>query len=156
MAITLQSLLHLDIGTTQFSSSRHPAQHCNKNLYNIFNKIEVSRLDSRLSSFIIISSYTLTLSESIVNHPKYAHLFRSIGRFKCNPVHIMTKQNGVPIQKPQRKVPVVMREQFKKEQDSMEDQGIISKFDGRDISPKWLNSFVIVKNPMVLLEFALI
>ena len=27
----------------------------------------------------------------------------------------------------------------------MEEQGIISKFDGRDISPEWLNSFVIVK-----------
>ena len=58
--------------------------------------------------------------ESIINHPKYAHLFRGIGRFKCNPVHIMTKQNGVPIQKPPRKVPIVMCEQFKKELDSME------------------------------------
>ena len=29
----------------------------------------------------------------------------------------------------------------------MEKQGIISKFDGRDISPEWLNSFVIVKKP---------
>ena len=52
--------------------------------------------------------------ESIVNHLKYAHLFRGIGRFKCNPVHIMTKQNGVPIQKPPRKVPKVMHEQFRK------------------------------------------
>ena len=68
--------------------------------------------------------------ESIVNHPKYTHLFRGIGRFKCNPVHITTKQNGVPIQKPPRKVPIVMRDQFKKELDSMEEQGIISKFDG--------------------------
>ena len=34
------------------------------NLYrlHIFNKLEVSRLDSRLSSFIIISSYIPTLS----------------------------------------------------------------------------------------------
>ena len=80
--------------------------------------------------------------ECIINHLKYAHLFRGIGRFKCNPVHITTKQNGVPIQKPPRKVPIVMHEQFKKELDSMEDQGIISKFDGWDISPEWLNSFV--------------
>ena len=29
----------------------------------------------------------------------------------------------------------------------MEAQGIISKYDGRDISPEWLNSFVIVKKP---------
>ena len=27
----------------------------------------------------------------------------------------------------------------------MESQGIISKFDGCDVSPEWLNSFVIVK-----------
>ena len=85
--------------------------------------------------------------ESIVNHPKYAHLFRGIGRFKCNPVHITTKQNGVPIQKLPRKVPLAMREQFKKELDSMEDQDIISKFDGQDISSEWLNSFIIVKKP---------
>ena len=29
----------------------------------------------------------------------------------------------------------------------MESQGIISKFDGHDVSPEWLNSFVIVKKP---------
>ena len=29
----------------------------------------------------------------------------------------------------------------------MEAQGIISKYDGRNISPEWLNSFVIVKKP---------
>ena len=38
-----------------------------------------------------------------------------------------------------------MREKFRKELDSMEAQGIISKFDGRDISPEWLNSLIIVK-----------
>ena len=47
--------------------------------------------------------------ESIVNHSKYAHLFRGIGRLKCYPVHIMTKQNGVPIQKPLRKNWIVWR-----------------------------------------------
>ena len=93
--------------------------------------------------------------ESIVNHPKYAHLFRGIGRFKCNPMHITTKQNGVPIQKPPKKVLVAMCEQFKKELDSMEDQGIISKFDGWYISPEWLNSFVIVKKPNGTLRICL-
>ena len=29
----------------------------------------------------------------------------------------------------------------------MEAQGIISKYDGCDVSPEWLNSFVIVKKP---------
>ena len=94
--------------------------------------------------------------ESIIDHPKYSHLFTGIGRFKCKPVHITTRQNGVPVQKPPRKVSLAMKEKFKKELDSMEAQGIISKFDGRDMGPEWLNSFVIVKNPMVLLEFVLI
>ena len=40
-----------------------------------------------------------------------------------------------------------MHEQLKKEVDSMEAQGIISKFDGCNISVEWLNSFVIVKKP---------
>ena len=40
-----------------------------------------------------------------------------------------------------------MKDKFKQELDAMEAQGIISKFDGRDISPEWLNSFVIVKKP---------
>ena len=84
--------------------------------------------------------------DSIINHPKYAHLFRGIGRFKCTPV-LITRQDGVPVQKPPRRVPIAMCEQFKKELDSMEQQGIISKFDGRDISPELLNSFVIVKKP---------
>ena len=61
----------------------------------------------------------------------------------------------MPIQKPPRKEPIVMRDQFKKELDSMEEQGIISKFDGRDISPEWLNSFVIVKKPNGTLRICL-
>ena len=40
-----------------------------------------------------------------------------------------------------------MKDKFKQELDSMEAQGIISKFDGHDVSPEWLNSFVIVKKP---------
>ena len=48
-----------------------------------------------------------------------------------------------------------MLEKFKKELDSMEAQGIISKFDGRDISPEWLNSFVIVKKPNGTLRICL-
>ena len=85
--------------------------------------------------------------ESIINHPKYSLLFTGIDRFKCHPVHITTKQNCVPIQELPRRLPLAMHEQFKKELDSMEAQGIISKFDGKDISPEWLNSFIIVKKP---------
>ena len=65
----------MDVGTTQFSSSRSPAQHMQfvtlQNLYRlrIFNKLEVSRLDSRLSLFIIISSYnTLSWCQMVVRN----------------------------------------------------------------------------------------
>ena len=55
------------------------------------------------------------------------------------------KQNGTPVQKPPRRVPIAMKDKIKQELDSMEAQGIISKYDGWDVSPEWLNSFLIVK-----------
>ena len=89
---------------------------------------------------------TLT-KQAIINHPKYAHLFPGIGRFKCKPVHMTLKQNSMPVQKPPRRVPIAMKDKFKQELESMEVQGIISKYDGHNISPEWLNSFVIIKKP---------
>ena len=83
--------------------------------------------------------------EYIINHPKYYKLFTGIGRFKGNLAHITMKQHGKPIQKPPHHVPIAMKDKFKKELDSMESQGTISKFDGRYVSPECLNSFVIVK-----------
>ena len=59
----------------------------------------------------------------------------------------MTRQNTSPVQKPPQRVPIAMKDKFKQELDAMESQGIISKYDGCDISPEWLNSFVIVKKP---------
>ena len=50
--------------------------------------------------------------QSIVNHPKYSHLFTGIGRFKCKPVHITMKQNGTPVQKPPRRVQLAMKDKF--------------------------------------------
>ena len=95
------------------------------------------------------SAFTLdTLTkQTIINHLKYAHLFSGIGHFKCKPVHIIMKQNSTPVQKPPRRVPIAMRDKFKQELESMEAQGIISKYDGHDISLEWLNSFFIVKKP---------
>ena len=96
-------------------------------------------------------NFTFTLGtltkQAIINHLKYAHLFSGIGHFKCKPVHITMKQNSMPVQKPPRRVPIAMKDKFKQELESMEAQGIISKYDGHDISPEWLNSFVIVKKP---------
>ena len=97
---------------------------------------------------------TLT-KQAIINHPKYSHLFSGIGHFKCKPVHITMKQDGTPVQKPPRRVPIAMIDKFKQELDSMEAKGIISKFDGHDISPEWLNHFVIVKKPNGTLRICL-
>ena len=89
-----------------------------------------------------------TLSkQSILTHMKYLHLFSGIGRFWCKLVHITVKPHSTPVQKPTRWVPIAMRDKFKQELDSMEAQGIISKCDGHNASPEWLNSFVIVKKP---------
>ena len=85
--------------------------------------------------------------ETIINHPKYSKLFTGIGRFKCKPVHIIMRQNRTPVQKPPRRVPIAMKDKFKQELDSMESQGIISKFDGSDVSLEWLYGFFIVKKP---------
>ena len=89
---------------------------------------------------------TLT-KQAIINHPKYVSLFSGIGHFRCNPVHITMRQNATPVQKPPRRVPIAMKDKFKQDLDAMEAQGIISLYDGHDTSPKWLNSFVIVKKP---------
>ena len=88
------------------------------------------------------STFTLGMltKQAIINHPKYAHLFSGIGCFKCKPVHITMKQNSTPVQKPPRRMPIAMRDKFKQELESMEAQGIISKYDGCDISLEWLNS----------------
>ena len=61
----------------------------------------------------------------------------------------------MPVQKPPRRVPIAMKDKFKQELESMEAQGIISKYDGRDISLEWLNSFIIVKKPNGFLHICL-
>ena len=87
------------------------------------------------------------MKQAIISHPKYASLFSGIGHFRHGPVHITMRQNASTVQKPPRRVPIAMKDNFKQELDAMESQGIISKYDGCDISPEWLNSFVIVKKP---------
>ena len=92
---------------------------------------------------------TLTLGtltkQAIINYLKYAHLFSEIGHFKCKPVHITMKQSSMPVQNPPKSVPIAMKDKLKQELESMEAQGIISKYNGCDISLEWLNSFVIIK-----------
>ena len=62
-----------------------------------------------------------------VNNAKYKHLFQGIGRFKCDPVQIKLACNVVPVQKPPRRVPLALKDQFKQELDNMVSQGILSK-----------------------------
>ena len=87
------------------------------------------------------------MKQAIISHPKYVSLFSGMGHFRCSPVHITMRQNATPVQKPPRRVPIAMADKFKQELDAMESQGIITKYDGHDISPESLNSFVIVKKP---------
>ena len=61
--------------------------------------------------------------EWTVGHPKYKHLFKGIGRFKCDPVHITLSKDAVPVQKPPRRVPLALKEQFQNELDNMVSQG---------------------------------
>ena len=136
----------LCLGLTSFHCPVYNNLHDKQDLSQSVDSIQ-NDLKFTILTVPIKTNMPVLTKESIINHSKYSHLFTRIGRFKCKPVHITTRQNGVPIQKPPRKVPLVMREKFKKELDSMETQGIISKFDERDISPEWLISFVIVKKP---------
>ena len=121
------------------------------NIDSIQDSTDTGKVNSKAKEFTLgpstVDSLGTLMKQTITNHPKCAHLFSGIGHFKCRPVHITMRQGSVPIPKPPRRVPIAMKEKFKQELDSMEAQGIISKYNGRDISPEWLNSFVIVKKP---------
>ena len=69
-----------------------------------------------------------------------------MGRFPIEPVDIVLSEDNEPVQKPACRVPVAMKEKFKKELHSMVKAGIISKLDRNTPTP-WLNSYVIVKKP---------
>ena len=149
------------LGLTSFHCPIYNDWQSNCNLTNSVDSIHSNAnstvhtgMDTANSTSQEFTMGTLT-KQAILNHPKYPHLFSGIGHFKCKPVHITMKQNGTPIQKPPRKIPIAMKEKFKQELDSMESQGIISKFDGFDVSQEWSNSFVIVKKPSGALRICL-
>ena len=112
--------------------------HTNLNSFDSVSG-KISRMDAIPS--------TLT-KDWIVNHPKYKHLFKGIGKFNVPPVSINLKDGAQPIQKPPRKVLLAMKCPFKEELDRMENTGIISKYDSiSGPAPEWLNSFVTVRKP---------
>ena len=55
--------------------------------------------------------------------------FTGIGHFKCAPDEIKLKDNAVPVQKPLRRIPVAMRDEFQEEINSMVKTGILTKLD---------------------------
>ena len=96
--------------------------------YDLTNSVDSIHSNTNPTEHTDFTMGMLT-KQSIANHLKHSKLFTGIGRFKC------------------KSVPTAMKDKFKQEWDSMESQGIISKFDGHDVSPEWLNLFVIVKKP---------
>ena len=69
-----------------------------------------------------------------------------MGHFPIEPVDIVLSEDNELVQKPACRVPVAMKEKFKKELHSMVKPGIISKLDRNTPTP-WLNSYIIVKKP---------
>ena len=108
-------------------------------------------IDTLSSSFDAISGAGADIPEKIskdwiINNPKYKHLFQGIGRFKCDPVQIKIACNAIPAQKPPRKVPLALKDQFKQELDNVVSQSILSKLDNANVNVlEWLDSFVVVK-----------
>ena len=74
---------------------------------------------------------------------KYRKLFSGIGCFKCATAEIKLKDNAVPVQKPLRRIPVAMRDEF---QEEMVKAGILVQLD-KNQATEWLNSFVVVRKP---------
>ena len=77
---------------------------------------------------------------------KYRKLLSGIGHFKCAPAEIKLKDNAVPVQKPLRRIPVAMRDEFQEEINSIVKAGILTKLD-KNQATEWLNSFVVVRKP---------
>ena len=83
--------------------------------------------------------------EQIVNG-RFKTIFSGVEHFPIEPVDIVLSEDNEPVQKPACRVPTAMKEKFKRELQSMEKVGIISRLDRNTPTP-WLNSYVIVKKP---------
>ena len=77
---------------------------------------------------------------------RYKKLFTGIGHSQCAPAEIKLKDSAIPVQKPPRRIPVAMRDEFQEEINSMVKAGILSKLD-KNQAIEWLNSFVVVRKP---------
>ena len=86
------------------------------------------------------------LSKEQIINGRFKRIFSGVGHFPIEPVDIVLSEDNEPVQKPARRVPVAMKEKFKKELHSMVRAGILSKLDWNTPTP-WLNSYIIVKKP---------
>ena len=86
------------------------------------------------------------LSKERIVNGRFMGIFSGVGHFPIEPVDIVLSEDNEPVQKPAHRVPVAMKEKFKKELHVMENAGILSKLDWNTPTP-WLNSYVIVKKP---------
>ena len=93
---------------------------------------------------------TFLNKETLVHWPRFKSIFSGVGRFPVEPVNIQLSDDAVLIQKPARHVPVSLKDKFEQEIHNMKKQGIISKLDHNQAT-EWLNSFVVVKKPMMTL-----
>ena len=94
------------------------SKHPKINIWKYSDTSECPKINIQEYSNIPQGNVTL-MKDWIVNHPKYTHLFKDIGAFKCDPVHITLSKDTVPVQKPPQRVPLALKEQFLKEIDNM-------------------------------------
>ena len=83
------------------------------------------------------------MSKEQIFNGRFKRIFSGVGHFPTEPVEIILSEDNEPVQKPAHRVPVALKEKFRK---SMAKAGIISKLD-RNTQTPWLNSYVIVKKP---------
>ena len=86
------------------------------------------------------------LSKERIVNGRFKKIFSGVGHFPIEPVDIVLSEDNESVQKPACRVPVAMKDIFKRELQSMEKAGITSRLDRTTPTP-WLNSYVIVKKP---------
>ena len=74
----------------------------------------------------------------IINNPKYSHLFKGIGHFKCKPVCIELQGDAERVRKAPHKDPLVLKDKFSAVIQSMVQQDILSEVTQSMETPEWL------------------
>ena len=69
------------------------------------------------------------LSKERIVNGRFKGIFSGVGCFPIEPVDIVLSEDNELVQKPASRVPVAMKEKFKKELHAIENAGIISKLD---------------------------